>query len=444
MTLHHSFSSAGERAGLAAIATAGLSSALCTFTLLAYILWNAFLTREQNTPLHRGIRSFTCSSLGCYFISLLFCDFLQGASFALNYRWAALGGMKEGRVCTIQGAVSEVGDLGAAIWSIAIGIHTFFLLFIVKKPHHLMAPIILGLGWTMLIVLPILGPTVIQTSHRGLFYSLSGAWCWIGTGYNAERLIYLYIWVFTAIGSSFIIYTLIYLRFSNFITVGENGNLTFSFRRRHNRAISQTLYLSQEGTHTSQRASTKPPGRFGWAKDVYDGTATTGTASASDQAVNSSPVSKDLRQVARRLMWYPILYTLVVSPVSVCRMGVIAGWQPPFGLLVLAGICFGGSGVSNVILFITTRHSFIKRVAKDGGTRILVTTHRGTVRDDSAPCPELDEIATNISGHSLATPISPCFPSFEGVNIHVEGIKEKTKEQNCETDIVDGSVGLAR
>jgi hypothetical protein len=53
------------------------------------------------------------------------CPMSIGASFALNYRWAALGGMAEGRVCIAQGAVSEVGDLGAAIWSIAIGVHTF-------------------------------------------------------------------------------------------------------------------------------------------------------------------------------------------------------------------------------------------------------------------------------------------------------------------------------
>jgi hypothetical protein len=274
---------------------------------------------------------------------------------------------------------------------------------------------------------------------------------------------------------------LIYLRFANFITVGDDGNLTFSFRRRHNRPISQTLYPSQIGARTSHRTSTKLPGCFDWAKDVYDGTATSGTASASDQAVHSSHVSKHLKQVARRLMWYPIcelvghqpwypwliiiifgahsVYTLVVVPVSVCRMGVLAGWKPPFGLLVLAGICFGGSGtffltgryrclpdplytgVSNVTLFITTRHSFIRQVARDRGTRIRVTTERETVREGSARCLELDEIATNVSSPSLATPKSPYFPSFEGVKVDMGGMKEKTKEQNCETDIVDGSIG---
>lgn len=67
------------------------------------------------------------------------------------------------------------------------------LLFLVKKPHRFMAPIVLGLGWTTLIVLPIAGPTLIQTPKRGSFYGLSGAWCWINAGYDIERLIYLYV-----------------------------------------------------------------------------------------------------------------------------------------------------------------------------------------------------------------------------------------------------------
>ena len=62
-----------------------------------------------------------------------------------------------------------------------------------KKPHPFTAPVVLLLGWTILIVLPILGPTVFQTPERGSFYGLSGAWCWVGTGYPAERLIYLYV-----------------------------------------------------------------------------------------------------------------------------------------------------------------------------------------------------------------------------------------------------------
>lgn len=52
---------------------------------------------------------------------------LKGVAFALNFHWAAAGMMYDGRLCVIQGAVSQVGDLGAAIWSVAIAFHTFWL-----------------------------------------------------------------------------------------------------------------------------------------------------------------------------------------------------------------------------------------------------------------------------------------------------------------------------
>lgn len=55
-----------------------------------------------------------------------------------------------------------------------------------------------------------------------------------------------------------------------------------------------------------------------------------------------------------------LVYTIVVVPVSVCRMGVLAGWQPPFGLLVFAGICFAGSGtLENVGIYTLLPESIV-------------------------------------------------------------------------------------
>lgn len=70
-------------------------------------------------------------------------------------------------------------------------------------------------------------------------------------------------------------------------------------------------------------------------------------------------VGKQLKIIARRLMFYPFsklllplevlcflgltdenptVYLIVTIPVSVCRMGVMAGWTPPFPLYVFAGV----------------------------------------------------------------------------------------------------------
>ncbi|KAF8526973.1 hypothetical protein BU17DRAFT_15252, partial [Hysterangium stoloniferum] len=285
----------------------------------------------QRASARRGLRSFAFSPLGCYFISLMICDLLQGAAFALNFRWAALGLMSEGPICTIQGAVSEVGDLGAAIWSTAISIHTFWLLFLVRQPNRRFGWLAMTSGWVLIICLPILGPTAIQSPHKGRFYGLSGAWCWIGNGYGWCRVLFLYGWVFGALLTSFIIYSLIYLRFTNVVTIGRDG-----------------------------------------CENVEH-----------DYMNSTLQVNSPLKVVAQKIMWYPIVYSAVVLPVAICRMGVLAGWNPPFGLFIFAGICFTSSGTSitNTILFVTTRQSFITQNNQAQITRVHVTTQHVILRD---------------------------------------------------------------
>lgn len=84
------------------------------------------------------------------------------------------------------------------------------------------------------------------------------------------------------------------------------------------------------------------------------------------------------------------------------------------------------AGISNVILFITTRHSFIKQVAKERGTRIRVTTQRITIRDDSGTdCVELDDIKTDSPSLSPTMAKSPYCTSFEDTGSFMGGLKEK-------------------
>ncbi|KIJ45885.1 hypothetical protein M422DRAFT_250671 [Sphaerobolus stellatus SS14] len=335
------FSTPSERASLAAIASVGLLSAISTSSLLVYIAWNAMSRKSvQPSTVQSGLRSFIFSSLGFYLISLLFCDLLQGTAFALNYHWARLGSMSEGTVCTVQGVVSQIGDLGAALWSTVIAFHTFWLLFLVRHPHPWTIPVIFVLGWTILIFLPIIGPTALQRSSYGYFFGLTGAWCWIGNAYKVERVLFLYAWVFLALGTSFIFYSLIYLRFSNFLTPDLNGALhincwsSFSRKRRH---------LSKRRTHAVSSSTDsgilKRSKRFCFPSREP-------RISENDTHNDMASTNIRLRRIARRIMWYPIVYAVVVIPVCVCRMAVLAGWQPPFGLFVFAGICFGSSGES--------------------------------------------------------------------------------------------------
>lgn len=114
---------------------------------------------------------------------------------------------------------------------------------------------------------------------------------------------------------------------------------------------------------------------------------------------------------------------MVVVPVSVCRLGVIGGWEPPFWLYAFSGVCFSSSGMisiyssqsknrcliehpglTNTLLFIFTRHAFIQRMARPSGIRI--TTHKLTVTTDAdnvqrAKRYSLDELRTTASTPGL-------------------------------------------
>ncbi|KAG8765978.1 hypothetical protein FRC12_007154 [Ceratobasidium sp. 428] len=371
------YSNTGDRAGLALIGLSGLSSAISTFGLLIYISWYAFVCKDETIPLVRGLRSFSRSALGAFLYSLLISDFIQGSAFAMNLRWAADGGMQHSAACTAQGSVSQFGDLGGALWyvmfvgtwfvprtqldvidrSLAIAYYTFSLLFLLQKPPVWITCALLIVGWIVILVLPILGPTAIENvEERGHFYGISGAWCWIGDGYQMERFIYVYMWIFLSLLSSIVLYGLVYLRFS--------GRLVYD-----------------QGKILWKRPGAPPNG-----VSIHISGVSGESASNSTRLIGSdgefTGVGKHLKQVAKRLMFYPVVYSLVTVPVAICRIGTFSGLTIPFPVYVFAGAAYSSSGITNVILFIVTRHSFIQQVATIQ-TRIHITQQITVLEDHS-------------------------------------------------------------
>ncbi|KAJ1303612.1 hypothetical protein OPQ81_011796 [Rhizoctonia solani] len=349
----------GSRIGLGLIGATGMLSAILTAILLGYIIWHSFLNRHNESPMVQGIRSFTHSALGVFLISLLLSDLIQGAAFSINFKWATEGKMYPSVACTSQGSVSQVGDLGSAIWSVAIAYYTFSLLFLFKKPAVWVTWTIFILGWSTIIVLPIIGPYVIENvNNRGPFYAISGAWCWVGDGYQLERFLYVYMWIFLSLGTSLVLYGLVYLRFSGRLVV-ENGKLVWN--KPSNGWSFGSFFMGTTSTSTPTPQSTVP---------------------RPHENAQTNGIGKHLKTISKRLMLYPLVYSIVTIPVAVCRIGTLAGWKPPFGLYIFAGITFSSSGITNVVLFIATRHSLLKR-SVSVQPRVRVTTHQVTVLEDS-------------------------------------------------------------
>ncbi|KAG8684469.1 hypothetical protein FRC08_013672 [Ceratobasidium sp. 394] len=350
----------GQRVGLGFVGLAGLSSAVSTLLLLAYITRYTFFSRSE-TPIARGIRSFARSPLGAFLYSLLLSDLVQGAAFSINFKWASDGSIRHSAACTAGGAISQVGDLGAAVWSLAIAYHTFSLLFLLKKPSIWTTRIMLGLGWTVILVLPILGPHVFQdVEKRGYFYGLVGAWCWIGPGYQLAWFLYLYVWIFLSLASSIVIYGLLYLRLSGRLSL-EGGKLVWKTSGGQSRGLNCISSAWAQETSTSFSES---------------------NASGTRPPADPNRVGKNLKRIAKRLMLYPLAYSIVTIPIAILRLGSTAGWKPPFPYIIFAGVMFASSGLTNVLLFIATRHSFIQQVAA-ARPRIHISTHQVTVSVDA-------------------------------------------------------------
>jgi len=349
------FASPSRRAGLGLVGVFGLLSAFSTLSLLLYFLRSSLLRSFRSSEFsprsgpspeqgQDGLAKFINSTLGRYLIYLIFCDFLQGFAFSVNLNWASRGKIHEGGACTLQGSLMQAGDMGGVFWSLMIAFQTFCLLFLQAKPHPAIELCASCVIWTATVILPILGSMVIQDQlTTGSFWSLSGAWCWVGNPYQIYRLPYLYIWIFFNLFCCFCMYSLIYLKLVGIIEYipglhlrlhlrsGGGGGDVADHARPSNANPTFTFRPSDSGLQPHQ---------------------------TSDPQTN---VGKPLVKIARRLMWYPLVYAIVIIPVAICRMGVLAGWTPPFGLFVFGGICFASSGLSNALLFLFTRHSFIQR-----------------------------------------------------------------------------------
>ncbi|KAL5632329.1 hypothetical protein ACGC1H_005336 [Rhizoctonia solani] len=165
-------------------------------------------------------------------------------------------------------------------------------------------------------------------------------------------------WIFLSLGTSLVLYGLVYLRFSGRLVV-ENGKLVWNKSSIGWSFGSFMIGTTSTSTPTRQSAVPRPA-----------------------ETSQTNGIGKHLKAISKRLMLYPLVYSIVTIPVAVCRIGTLAGWKPPFGLYIFAGITFSSSGITNVMLFIATRHSLLRK-AVSIQPRIRVTTHQVTVLEDA-------------------------------------------------------------
>lgn len=266
----------------------------------------------------RSIRSpeehkFIRTHVAVYFFSLLLCDLAQGIGALLNTRWIAQGGLEIGSYCNAQAVIKQTGNVGTALWSFVIAVHTFNVLFLRWHiANYVCYGTLVGV-WAFLGFIVILGPAVVESPARGPFYGISGYWCWITQSYPVERYALEYLFMFSSAGLSFILYFLVFLRLRGNVSV-EGWHIRF--HRAHNGS---------------------------WQDNSNNG------------LFHDGRRDPHLMQVARQMLWYPIAYSILVIPIAAARFSAFSGKDVPFAVTILTSSIFMLSGFVNAILFTTTR-----------------------------------------------------------------------------------------
>ncbi|GAB1521317.1 hypothetical protein RhiTH_004411 [Rhizoctonia solani] len=128
-------------------------------------------------------------------VSLMTADLSQAIGGIMNIRWVAARHVSIGRFCTAQAAIKQFANVGAALWSIIIAIHTFRLLFFNAHTSNFMCFATLVVIWGGIITVVAAGPTVIQTPSKGDYFGIT----------DLQKM-------FISAGVSLIVYTLVFFR----------------------------------------------------------------------------------------------------------------------------------------------------------------------------------------------------------------------------------------
>ncbi|KAF8156626.1 hypothetical protein B0H34DRAFT_468877 [Crassisporium funariophilum] len=309
-----------ERTGVAFIATAGLVSLLAVLYLV--------LVKRVSLKTYKNTHMFG------YFMSLLGANVLQSIGTVMNYHWVSLDRVKSGSYCSAQGGIKQAGNIGVSFWSLVIAIHLFNLLFLRILSHKAVPVTVICIVWLTILLIVVLGPAVAQTKARGPYFGISGAWCWITSNYPLHQIYLEYFFSFMSAGFSFILYSAVILRVRGNLAKGSDGKWRLQFL---------------------------PPGQE-W-----------------QLAVSRDMLDNAMLSFAKKMVWYPIAYTIILIPITITRFIEFGGSKVPFGATAFTAVIFNLMGFINVILVI-----YIERCFPEPSTLPEFSTKREHFRDSLA------------------------------------------------------------
>ncbi|KAI6001098.1 hypothetical protein F5J12DRAFT_771334 [Pisolithus orientalis] len=316
------------RVGLVFIVVASFVSALAVGGVLLYIVYSA-VTIKRNA----SRRWSTDTHIHYYFLHLMVFDLIQTMGGLLSIKWIVEESVYPGAFCTVQG-IFAFASLDARLLSStgffthAIALHILQALVLEWRSPPKFALLVLAIIWLDILILVVV-PNV--TQHN--IYGPTGYWCWIDRS-TAEQIGLDYIWMWLAAVLNIISYVLLALVTKRPILVDGNR---FRWRGKQERSI---------GARTSTE-SVK----------------------------------------AIQMFFYPLVYIMVVLPVSAARFAQFGGHDVPFAVTIFTDTLFALSGLFDTILYAFTRPKLMPRrkTSRDPQSVLLARITTGRVADDRFP-----------------------------------------------------------
>lgn len=135
---------------------------------------------------------------------------MQSAAFMVSWHWYRHRHiLAPSAACFTQGWLLQSGDVSSAFFVLAIALHTYYTgVYGRRLGHKTFVAVIIAI-WAFVYFLTAIG---LGVHPEETYFVGAGAWCWISSAYELDRLWCHYVWVFAVQFGTIFIYLLVFYR----------------------------------------------------------------------------------------------------------------------------------------------------------------------------------------------------------------------------------------
>ncbi|KAF2773884.1 hypothetical protein EJ03DRAFT_71074 [Teratosphaeria nubilosa] len=190
------------RYGLIPVGILGLLSVISTTALICFIGFR-FISWRAHYKSWIGYNQYVVLVL-----NLLLADLQQSSSFVISFHWIRINAiLAPSQACFAQGWLIHSGDVASGFFVLAIALHTFYTAVYGQRIRSRTFSVCVVCIWVFAFLLTGLGLGI----HGNTYFVRAGAWCWVSSAYEVDRLACHYIWLFIVQFGTILIYVMTFV-----------------------------------------------------------------------------------------------------------------------------------------------------------------------------------------------------------------------------------------